>query len=58
MTTNIAVENSAVPADHLSVTPPRDRAADRERIEGLYLSRQISRETFHAWLRQGGHHVF
>lgn len=41
--------------DHLTIRKPNDKKADRERIENLYLSRQITKAEFDAWLRIGGH---
>lgn len=35
--------------------PVRDKAKDRERIEHMYLTRQITKEEFKRWLEAGGH---
>lgn len=37
--------------------PERDKRKDRERIESLYLTRQVTKEEFSHFLKEGDHYV-
>lgn len=39
------------------ISYPQSKRDDRQRIESMYLMRQISKIEFEAWLKQGGHNV-
>lgn len=41
--------------DYTSTGFPRDKKADRDRLERMYLTRQCTKQEFLAWLKNGGH---
>lgn len=48
---------NAIPQELTATGFPRDKKADRDRLERMYLTRQCTRNEFYAWLKAGGHHV-